>query len=295
MATEASTGAGTETQESQLEAGLDALEQAAVPRAPFWRRFLGSALPPIGGLLSLLLIWDVVVALRLKQGFLLPGPADVWDALTQDWTSNQIGQAIWGSLSRAAIGFGSAIVLGTVIGLVLGQSRLLRKAYGPLLSGMQSLPSVAWVPVMIVWFGITPSAIYAVVLLGAVPSIAIGLMDGIDRVPTIFLNVGRNLGARGLDSIRFILLPAALPVYISGLKQGWAFSWRSLMAAELIAVSPLLGPGVGQVLDFASNNQNMPLAFATIIIILLIGVGINVIFFAPIERHLLRSRGLGRL
>ena len=108
--------------------------------------------------------------------------ADVWDELTARWTSDLIGQAIWGSVSRAAIGFGSSIVIGTFIGLLLGQSRILRKAYGPLLSGMQSLPSVAWVPVMIVWFGISPSTIYAVVLLGAVPSIAIGLMDGVDRV-----------------------------------------------------------------------------------------------------------------
>ena len=193
-----------------------------------------------------------------------------------------------------AIGYGTAIAIGTLLGLALGQSKLLRKTYGPLLSGLQSLPSVAWVPVMIIFYGITPTTIYAVVLLGAVPSIAIGLMDGLDRVPPIYLSVGRNLGARGLDSIRFVLLPAALPGYVSGLKQGWAFSWRSLMAAELIAISPTLGPGIGQVLDLASNTLNMKLAFGIIIVILLIGVGINLIFFAPLERRLLRTRGLTR-
>jgi NitT/TauT family transport system permease protein len=284
----------TSTDFSQLEAGLDALEDDTRQGRPWWRSALAAVLPPLGGLLVVVLIWDLLVLAHVKQGYLLPGPADVWDELSAKWTSDLIGQAIWGSVSRAAIGFGASMVIGTFLGLLLGQSRLLRKAYGPLLSGMQSLPSVAWVPVMIVWFGISPSTIYAVVLLGAVPSIAIGLMDGVDRVPTIYLSVGRNLGARGLDSIRFVLLPAALPNYVSGLKQGWAFAWRSLMAAELIAVSPTLGPGVGQVLDQAAQLQDMALAFGMILVILLIGVGINMAFFAPLERRLLRTRGLAR-
>ena len=279
---------------SQLEAGLDALEVDTRRGRPWWRSALAAVLPPLGGLLVVIVIWNILVLAHVKQGYLLPGPADVWDELSARWSGDLIGQAIWGSVSRAAIGFGSSIVIGSVLGLVLAQSKLLRKAYGPLLSGMQSLPSVAWVPVMIIWFGISPSTIYAVVLLGAVPSIAIGLMDGVDRVPTIYLNVGRNLGARGLNAIWFVLLPAALPNYVSGLKQGWAFAWRSLMAAELIAVSPTLGPGVGQVLNQAAELNDMALAFGMIIVILLIGVGINLAFFAPLERRLLRTRGLAR-
>jgi NitT/TauT family transport system permease protein len=279
---------------SSLEAGLDALEQRNEQGRPVWRKVLSTVLPPVIGLLVLLLIWDAVVAAQIKPGYILPGPADVWDELTAKWGPDLITQAIWGSVRRAAIGYGAALVIGTVLGLGLGQSKLLRKTYGPLLSGLQSLPSVAWVPVAIVWFGVTPATIYTVVLLGAVPSIAIGLMDGMDRVPPIYLSVGRNLGARGFDSIWFVMLPAAMPGYVSGLKQGWAFAWRSLMAAELIAISPALGPGIGQVLDQASTLQDMSLAFGTIIVILLIGIGINMIFFAPLERHLLRSRGLAR-
>jgi NitT/TauT family transport system permease protein len=164
----------------------------------------------------------------------------------------------------------------------------------PLLSGLQNLPSVAWVPIGIIWFGLNSATIYMVVLLGAVPSIAIGLIDGLDRVPPLYLRVGRNLGARGLDSVRFVLIPAALPGFVSGMKQGWAFAWRSLMAAELIAVSPQLGPGVGQVMKFAQDNLDLPLAFGSIIIILIIGIGINQLFFAPLERRLLRTRGLSR-
>jgi NitT/TauT family transport system permease protein len=179
-----------------------------------------------------------------------------------------------------------------VIGMSIARVPVLRAAVQPILSGLQSLPSVAWVPIGIMWFGVTPATIYTVVLLGAIPSVTIGLIDGVDQIPPIYTRVGRNLGARGLNSARHVLFPAVLPGYVSGLKQGWAFSWRSLMAAELIAVSPHLGPGVGQAMAEAGDNNDMAMAFGVLIIILLIGIGINAIFFAPIERRLLRSRGL---
>jgi NitT/TauT family transport system permease protein len=280
---------------ARLEAGLDALESDLTDAGPpWWRRALKTALPPTIAVLALLLAWDLVVWLRIKPSWVLPGPGDVWNALTQDWTTYQIGQAIWGSVSRALIGFSVALAIGTLLGLAVGRVSALRAAIGPILSGLQSMPSVAWVPIGIMWFGITPATIYMVVLLGAVPSIAIGLVDGLDRIPPLYSRVGHNLGARGLDSVRFILLPAALPGYVAGLKQGWAFAWRSLMAAELIAISPKLGPGVGQILELARGNTDMPLAFASILIILVIGIGINQVFFAPLERHLLRSRGLAK-
>jgi NitT/TauT family transport system permease protein len=280
---------------ARLEAGLDALDtDTAGERRPWWRTVLSKVLPPVVAILTILLVWDAVVLLHVKPGVVLPGPADVWDDLRAQWTPNQIGPAIWASVSRAIIGFTVATAIGTLIGLLLARFKPLRTAIGPILSGMQSLPSVAWVPVGIIWFGVSSSTIYMVVLLGAVPSVAIGLLDGLDRVPPLYLRVGRNLGARGLDSVRFVLLPAALPGYVSGLKQGWAFAWRSLMAAELIAISPKLGPGVGQVLRFAQDNLDMSLAFGTVIIILIIGIGINLLVFAPLERRILRVRGLNR-
>lgn len=279
----------------RLGAGLDALDTAALgARKPWWRQVLTKAGPPIVAIVAILLIWDVLVWLQLAPADKLPGPGDVWNEVTAQWGPNEIGLAVWDSVRRAVIGFAAALVIGTLIGLLIARLRPLRAAVGPILSGLQNLPSVAWVPIGIIWFGISPATIYLVVLLGAVPSIAIGLTDGLDRVPPIYLRVGRNLGARGLDSVRFVLLPAALPGYVSGLKQGWAFAWRSLMAAELIAVSPTLGPGIGQVMSFAQNDIDMPLAFGTIIIILVIGIGINQVFFAPLERRLLRTRGLGR-
>ncbi|HWM40562.1 MAG TPA: ABC transporter permease subunit, partial [Streptomyces sp.] len=131
-----------------------------------------------------------------------------------------------------------------------------------------------------------------VVLLGAVPSIANGTISGIDQVPPLYLRVGKVLGARGLTTARHILMPAALPGYLGGLKQGWAFSWRSLMAAELIATSPELGAGLGQLLETGRAYQDMSLVLGAILLILLVGIGIELLIFAPLERRVLRQRGL---
>ena len=278
-----------------LEAGLDALESAPVSRSPWWRRvLLAKIVPPVVAVVALLLIWDLLVFAKVKPAWVLPGPADVWDELTSQWSAYQVGQAVWDSVSRGIIGFAISVVVGTVLGLTIARIPVLRAAIQPILSGLQSLPSVAWVPIGIMWFGIDDATVYTVVLLGAIPSVAIGLIDGVDQIPTIYTRVGRNLGARGISAARYVLFPAVLPGYVSGLKQGWAFSWRSLMAAELIAVSPKLGPGVGQVMAEASDNNDMAMAFGALIVILIIGIGINAVFFAPIERRLLRSRGLAK-
>jgi NitT/TauT family transport system permease protein len=134
--------------------------------------------------------------------------------------------------------------------------------------------------------------VYAVVLLGAVPSIANGLVAGVDQTPPLYLRAGRVVGATGLASVRHVLLPAALPGFLAGLKQGWAFAWRSLMAAELIASSPDLGTGLGQLLENFRTYSDMSGVLATIILILLVGIGIDVLVFSPLERRVLRSRGL---
>ena len=135
--------------------------------------------------------------------------------------------------------------------------------------------------------------LYFVVLLGSVPSIANGLVSGIDQIPPILPRVGKVMGAGRIASARHILLPAALPGFLAGLKQGWAFSWRSLMAAELIARSPVLGVGLGTYLSDGSSFNAIEKVIAAIFLILLVGVGIELAVFRPLERVVLRSRGLG--
>ncbi|MCX4746947.1 ABC transporter permease [Kitasatospora sp. NBC_01287] len=294
--TGAETKTGTEDSSladlADLGAGLDALESTAPERRSLTRALAARALPPLTAIALVLLLWQLACAAHLKRPDLLPGPLDVWRSLHEQWLEGTILGTIWTSLSRGALGFLASVLIGTPIGLLVARSRLVRAAIGPILSGLQAIPSVAWVPASVIWFGLSGATVYAVVLLGAVPSIANGLVAGVDQVQPIHLRAGRNLGARGLRGIRFVLLPAALPGYLAGLKQGWAFAWRSLMAAELIASSPDLGLGLGQTLENAREAQDMPGVLATIILILLVGVGIDLLVFAPLERHVLRSRGL---
>ena len=195
-------------------------------------------------------------------------------------------------MSRGLLGFVMAVAIGTPLGLLVARVKVVRAAIGPILSGLQSLPSVAWVAPAIIWLGLDDKTMYAVILLGAVPSVANGLVSGVDQVPPLFLRAGRTIGATGLRGTIHIVLPAALPGYLAGLKQGWAFSWRSLMAAEIIASSPDLGLGLGQLLENGRNNFDMPGIFLAILLILFVGIAIDLLIFSPLERRVLRSRGL---
>jgi NitT/TauT family transport system permease protein len=277
---------------ASLGAGLDALETQTVERTPLRSILLNKALPPLLAVAIVLLIWQGAYMAHLKRPDLLPSPLDVWRSLHDQWLQGTILDTIWVSLSRGAMGFVASVVIGTPIGLLVAKVKPIRAAIGPILSGLQSIPSVAWVPAAVIWFGLSNATIYAVILLGAVPSIANGLVAGVDQVQPLYLRAGRTLGATGLRGVRHILLPAALPGYLAGLKQGWAFAWRSLMAAEIIAQSPALGFGLGQALESARDGQDMPGVLSTILLILIVGIGIELVVFAPLERRVLRSRGL---
>ncbi len=277
-----------------LEAGLDALDSSAtLPPGPGpGRRFVRSVLPPVLFLAALLGVWQLAYLAEVKPSYALPSPADVAEVFWASVTDGRAAEAIWTSLSRGAVGFGLSLVIGTALGLAMWWSRWLRAAIGPIVSGLQSLPSVAWVPAAIIWFGLSNAAIYAVVLLGAVPSIANGLLGGMKQVPPLFDRVGRVLGLSTLGRTRHVLLPAALPGYLGGLRQGWAFAWRSLMAAELITYSPQLGQGLGQLLNLGRELSQMALVITSIGLILFVGIAIELLVFAPLERRVLLRRGL---
>jgi NitT/TauT family transport system permease protein len=277
---------------ARLEAGLDALETETRSQQSRLRKTWAGSWPPLVALLLLVGLWQLVYWSGVKEPYVLPSPADVWTGVRDTASSGDLAEAVFNSLRRGGLGFLASLAIGTPLGLVIARVRPVRRAIGPLISGLQSLPSVAWVPAAIIWFGLSDAAIYAVVLLGAVPSIANGMVSGIDQIPPLYQRVGRVLGARGLDTARFVLLPAAMPGYISGLRQGWAFSWRSLMAAELITYSPELGLGLGQLLDRGRQLSDMGLVFGGILTILVVGIAVELCVFAPVERRVLRRRGL---
>ncbi|MFD7692729.1 ABC transporter permease [Streptomyces sp. NPDC059374] len=276
-----------------LEAGLDALETVDSGRTPFHRTLTQKVLPPVVAVLLVLAFWQFLVSSGIADDpTKLPPPSAVWDELRASWLEGTLHQYIWTSVSRGLLGFLLALAIGTPLGLVVARVRFVRAAIGPILSGLQSLPSVAWVPPAVIWLGLNDRMMFAVILLGAVPSIANGLVSGVDQVPPLFLRAGRTLGATGLKGTWHVVMPAALPGYLAGLKQGWAFSWRSLMAAEIIASSPDLGVGLGQLLENGRNTSSMPMVFFAILLILVVGIAIDLLIFSPLERRVLRGRGL---
>ncbi|MEU5307622.1 ABC transporter permease [Streptomyces sp. NPDC021562] len=287
--------ASTETTPTQdagsVEAGLDALETSVAGRPPFSQTLRNKILPPVIAVAVVLVAWTLLYPV-VDDPSKLPSPADVWSAVEDQWVKGTLLSYIWGSVSRGLLGFLLALVIGTPLGLVVARVKFVRAAFGPILSGLQSLPSVAWVAPAVIWLGLNNSVMFTVILLGAVPSIANGLVSGVDQVPPLFLRAGRTLGATGLRGTWHIVMPAALPGYVAGLKQGWAFSWRSLMAAEIIAQSPDMGMGLGQLLEVGRTNSDMPTVFLAILLILFVGIAIDLLIFSPLERWVLRSRGL---
>jgi NitT/TauT family transport system permease protein len=281
--------------DAAVGAGLDALDmpvaQARTGRGRAWS-VARRVLPPVVALAVLVVIWQALWAAAIWPEYQLPSPGAVWAQIAERIGTGEIVVFLWTSVHRAVIGFFIALAVAVPLGLLIANVSLVRRGIGPLVSGLQSLPSVAWVPAAVLWFGLTDPAIYFVVLLGAVPSIANGLVSGVDQIPPILPRVGKVLGASRMAAIRHILLPAALPGFVGGLKQGWAFSWRSLMAAELIATSPQLGEGLGQFLHNGQSLSDMSMVMAAIVLILFVGIGIELLVFRPLERAVLHARGL---
>jgi NitT/TauT family transport system permease protein len=233
--------------------------------------------------------WQVLVWSHWRPEYIIPSPFTVMRRFPHD--AGSLGSALRVTMRRAAIGFGTSIVIGGVVGLAVARIPVLRAAIGSMITGLQTMPSVAWVPLGIVLFQLSESAILFVVILGAAPSIANGIIDGIDNVPPLLMRAGRVLGARGWSALRYVVIPAALPSVVSGLKQGWAFAWRSLMAGELITIFP--GHiGIGGALNNAGQNADFVAVYETMIVIFVVGVVIDAVFFGTIVRAIRKRYGL---
>jgi NitT/TauT family transport system permease protein len=272
-------------------AGLDTLEIPIERHRRGLRRIASAAWPKVVAILIALGVWELVVLSGWKPPWLLPAPTTVFAELWKQLTTGDLAAAVGVTLRRAAVGYSMAIVVGGILGVLVVRSRTLRAAVGSLITGLQTMPSIAWFPLAILLFQLSESAIVFVVILGAAPSIANGLISGVDHVPPILVRAGRVLGARGLAEYRYVILPAALPAAVAGLKQGWAFAWRSLMAGELLVLIPGQ-TSVGTQLQFAREFSDAPALLATMIVILVIGIVVDTVFFNSLERSIRSRRGL---
>ncbi|MET0422041.1 MAG: ABC transporter permease [Acidimicrobiia bacterium] len=268
--------------------GLDKLELALPQRKSRARKIWASTWPKVAAIVLALAIWQLVYWSGWKSEFILPSPATVFSTFFEEF--DELFAAAVQTLQRAFVGFGISIVLGTAIGAAVATVPLLRSAVGSMLTGLQTMPSIAWFPAAVVLFKLSNGAILFVVVIGATPSIANGLLAGFDTIPPIMLRTGRVLGAHGVATLRHVILPAALPSFVAGLKQGWAFAWRSLLAGELLVLIPGT-KSLGQQLSFAQDFARYDYMYAVMIMILVIGVIIDSLFFATAERSIRKRYG----
>jgi NitT/TauT family transport system permease protein len=283
----ATTTADAPRVEAELD-GLDALELAVDPGPSRAARAWTIVWPKLGAIAIALITWQLVVWSGWKPEYVLPGPADVLPLLWQHFDTWVEAGAV--TLQRALVGFAIAVVIGTVLGALIARSRELRSAVGSMVTSLMTMPSIAWFPAAIVLVGQTEASIRFVIVIGAAPSIANGFIAGVDTTPPVLLRAARVLGAKGLRAFRHVVLPAALPTYVAGLKQGWAFAWRSLLAGELLVL--IAGKSsLGRELDAARQFADYSGLYATMIVILVIGIAADSVFgFA--ERRIRRRYGL---
>lgn len=253
------------------------------------KKIVGSILFAVG----LIVLWQLLYVaatdwLGWAKPYAVPYPAGVWNSIVELTMAGTLVSAVANSMLRVLIGFVISLLIGIVFGILIIQSEYLDRNLKPLILGIQTLPSICWVPFAILWFGLGESAIIFVVVMGSAFSIAIAVEDGIRSVPPIYIRAARTMGVSGQKLYTKVIFPAAFPAFVSGLKQGWSFAWRALMSGEVMSASVGLGFTLMMGRDLADINQVM----TVMLVIILIGILIDKGIFSSVERHILHKRGL---
>jgi NitT/TauT family transport system permease protein len=278
--------------EAAALAGLDSLElqHTRVSAGDRARKIWATVWPKLLAIAIVIGVWELVYLSGWKSAAILPSPAAVFSDLWAQLHHALLWQAIATTLRRAVIGFGMALVIGVVIGALVSRIKPLRAAVGSMITALQTMPSIAWFPFAIILFGATTNAILFVIILGAAPSIANGLIAGVDYTPPLLLRAGRTMGLGRIAMYRSLILPASLPSFVAGLKQGWAFAWRSLMAGELLVI--IMGqPSIGVLLSTFQDQSEMASTISIMIVILVLGIVVDLIF-TRIDTSIRRRRGM---
>jgi NitT/TauT family transport system permease protein len=261
-------------------AGLDALDLGDQRPGAGGReraaRIARAVWPKVAAIVLVWIIWELIHLSGWKK-LVLPGPGVTLSNLWDQAQTGLLWHAIGDTLERAVIGYALALVIGTVVGLLVARIPPLRAAVGSLITGLQTMPSAAWIPFAIILFGLNTSAIMFIIVMAAAPAIANGLIAGVDYTPPLLLKAGRVMGLRGLSLNRYLILPAALPTFVAGMKQAWAFTWHALLTAELLVL--VAGqPSIGVLFQADQDQTDMPSTIAIMIVILIFGVIVDALF-----------------
>jgi NitT/TauT family transport system permease protein len=241
---------------------------------------------------ALVAIWQAASASGLWSPVLFPSPVSVAEYLRSALLDGTLLSACLVTLRRLLAGYAIGIALGLPLGILMSTSKFVEDTIGSLALGLQTLPSVCWVPLALVWFGQSESAMLFVVIMGTMWSVVIATDAGTRNLPPIYARAARTLGSEGLHKWTRVILPASLPYLISGMKQGWAFAWRSLMAAEIF-VTILSGFGLGHLLHYGRELNAMDQVIGIMLVIVVIGLLVDKILFAPWERFMHERWGTG--
>lgn len=244
-------------------------------------------------LILLVVIWQLfywlgVDVLMLFKPYSVPSPLGVGERFVELCRDGTLWEAVGNSLLRGIAGFAIAVIIGIIFGLLMNHFKYLQKNLKPFVLGVQTLPSVCWVPFSILWFGLSTQAILFVVVMGSAFSIAISVDNAIKNVQPIYLKAALTMGAGKRQMYRHVIFPASLPELVSGLKQGWSFAWRALMAGEVMTTSIGLGQTLIMGRDLADINQVM----LVMLVIIIVGMLIDKCIFSVIEKRILTKRGL---
>jgi NitT/TauT family transport system permease protein len=232
--------------------------------------------------------WQVVVQIEVWPSYTLPSPVSVGQTLWESTENGRIFRSIGVSLQRLFIGYAISLGIGMTIGILSGSIRQVDDTLGTLVLGMQSLPSIAWLPMAVLWFGLNEKAIIFVVLMGSLFAIAISARSGVQNIPPLLKRTGQTYGATSWQMHRYVILPSMMPSIAQGLKLGWSFAWRSLMAGELL----FAGLGLGQMLTLGRDLNDMGLVIAVMLVIVAIGLVIDRVVFGRVEMWVQERWGL---
>lgn len=244
-------------------------------------------------LAAIVVLWQLIYmvgvdGLSIWKAYAMPSPAGVWESFVDLMSDGSLLSAIGNSLLRGAIGYAISLVLGGILGILMNHFGFLHRNLRPLVMGVQTLPSVCWVPFSILWFGLTQTAIVFVVVMGSAFSISIAVDNAINNVPPIYKKAALTMGANQKQIYRKVVFPACLPELIAGMKQGWSFAWRALMSGEVMTTSI----GLGQTLITGRNLADINQVMLVMVVIVLVGIFIDQAIFRTVEKRVLRKRGL---
>lgn len=237
---------------------------------------------------SLFLVWELAVRLFQIPPVLLPAPTDVFRALGEMIADGTLFRDLGASFMRLLVGLAIALLIGLLLGILLAKSKTADETLGSLILALQSIPSIVWLPLAIMWFGLNEKSVIFIIVLGAAIVMTINVRTGIQNVSPIYLKAAQTMGSSGPDLFFRVMLPASVPYFVTGTRLAWAFGWRALMAGELLST----GPGLGYTLKYASDFGRMDMVLGIMIVIGIIGVTVDLLLFQRFERQVRVKWGL---